>query len=503
MVESDKIKESLIKTDLYFKTAKLSLKKGNLNKAKNLLFQAMSHALDSYKKKQDNKKELNFAHYTSIETLYFLLENYRKSEKNNKNEEEGLRLYDSYYLNDPKEGKYLLDRFFKDSNPMITIKKLFKDKKIHIVNRISNIIWRYIDIRDNNIINLGKSQFGEQVDESLLPEQFYKKYPDPFYFINEALDKVELGYQLKPVDFKSFQKHHLYKPICINNKNEEIPITRLSSGEKMLFWFALSMFDIKGIYKEKSPSLLLLDEVDAGLHPSMIKKIMEIIKKYFLPKGIKIILTTHSPTTVALAPEESLFVMKREADSTSIEKSSKKEALNTLTEGYATLETGIELISSEKDLTIITEGKNIEYITKAIEFFETNLKEKIHIITELKNKSGKDQLKIYSNFLSNLPLKNKFLFVLDCDVDISKFQKNDKVEVFKFEKQQSSVSKGIENLFHEKLFSEDFYNKKQKGDGGKVTELDKDKFRNHILEYGTKKDFINFKPLIDKIKKLL
>ena len=390
----------------------------------------------------------------------------------------------------------------KEVNQYALLKKtLFHPDAIS--NRISNIIGRYIDIKYENMKNLGMSKFGKQV-EFLKPEEFNQKYPNPFYLINEALDKVELGYQLKPDDFDKYEEFDCYKPICINKNNEEVPIIRLSSGEKILFWLALSIFDIQGKYKsEEPPSLLLLDEVDAGLHPSMIKKLISVIQEYFLLKGIKVILTTHSPTTVTLSPEESIFVMKREGNSTSIEKSNKKEALNILTEGFVTLETGIELISSEKKLVIITEGNNIEYIEKATDLFDNNLKDNFHVVNELKSKSGKDQLKVYYDFLIQLPLKNKFLFVLDCDIDTFKFQDNDKVEIFKFNKQQSKISNGIENLFPENLFSEDFYNKKSKKDGGTLTELNKNKIKNHILENGTKEDFKNFKPLIDKIKKLL
>jgi len=57
---------------------------------------------------------------------------------------------------------------------------------------------------------------------------------------------------------------------------------------------------------------LLLDEVDASLHPSMIKNLLDVIEKIFLKNGCKVILATHSPTTVALAPEESIYEISKQ-----------------------------------------------------------------------------------------------------------------------------------------------------------------------------------------------
>jgi len=46
------------------------------------------------------KEQLYLAHYTSVETVFSIIENKDK-------EMDGLRLYDAFYLNDPSEGEYL------------------------------------------------------------------------------------------------------------------------------------------------------------------------------------------------------------------------------------------------------------------------------------------------------------------------------------------------------------------------------------------------------------
>ncbi|MBE9597753.1 AAA family ATPase [Pedobacter sp. MC2016-24] len=89
---------------------------------------------------------------------------------------------------------------------------------------------------------------------------------------------------------------------------QEIKFSDLSSGEKVLLStiFYLYQSQEKNIF----PKLLLLDEPDAHLHPSMAQQFLNVVKDVLVAKfNIRVIITTHSPSTVVLAPEESLFEM--------------------------------------------------------------------------------------------------------------------------------------------------------------------------------------------------
>jgi energy-coupling factor transporter ATP-binding protein EcfA2 len=84
------------------------------------------------------------------------------------------------------------------------------------------------------------------------------------------------------------------------------------------------------------PKMILLDEVDAPLHPSMSKNLINTIQKTLVASyGMKTILTTHSPSTIAMAPEEAVYVMR--ADAPGLHKCSRADALNILTVGVPTL----------------------------------------------------------------------------------------------------------------------------------------------------------------------
>lgn len=107
----------------------------------------------------------------------------------------------------------------------------------------------------------------------------------------------------------------------------------LSSGEKVIFSLILAMYTSSD---QHHPDLILFDEPDAYLHPTLSKKMLDAIQNVFVKQyGIKVILTTHSPSTVAIAPEESIYAICRENGI--LEKSSKNKAIQVLTAGISSL----------------------------------------------------------------------------------------------------------------------------------------------------------------------
>ena len=93
--------------------------------------------------------------------------------------------------------------------------------------------------------------------------------------------------------------------------NQNIGVEDISSGEKTLLSLALMIYKQKkgGTFSE----VLLLDEIDGNLHPSMIQQLLNVLENVFIKNyGMKVILVTHSPTTIALAPDASVSTMYRE-----------------------------------------------------------------------------------------------------------------------------------------------------------------------------------------------
>jgi AAA domain, putative AbiEii toxin, Type IV TA system len=88
----------------------------------------------------------------------------------------------------------------------------------------------------------------------------------------------------------------------------------LSSGEKVLISFLLASYTVQnGFLKKQVPKILLLDEVDAPLHPSMIAGLLQVISDVLIRgQGVHCIMTTHNPATVALARSACFYKMSQE-----------------------------------------------------------------------------------------------------------------------------------------------------------------------------------------------
>lgn len=131
----------------------------------------------------------------------------------------------------------------------------------------------------------------------------------PWKFLNDALEVANISYRVNQPDTiltdPLYDLYSLPYSIKLSNPgtNEDIGFQDLSSGEKVIMSLALLLYysENRGQHKK----LMLLDEPDAHLHPSMTQKFFDVIDKVLIKKyGVQVIMTTHSPSTLALAPKE-------------------------------------------------------------------------------------------------------------------------------------------------------------------------------------------------------
>ncbi|BCQ29991.1 ATP-binding protein (plasmid) [Caballeronia sp. NK8] len=83
-----------------------------------------------------------------------------------------------------------------------------------------------------------------------------------------------------------------------------------SSGERIMLHVVAWRFlaEASGVRYD----LILLDEPDAHLHPSLVRKFLRLLENILVRQhGARLIVTTHSPTTVALSPKDSVFALRR------------------------------------------------------------------------------------------------------------------------------------------------------------------------------------------------
>lgn len=217
----------------------------------------------------------------------------------------------------------------------------------------SNLFKRYLDKYEENEFRRYKNENRGNKNISFLKDnEFIDTYGDaPWLLVNEIIKEADLDYYLDvPEDYNKDAPFQLKLVNTINKA--EINFSDLSSGEKVLMSLALALYNSN--FDIQFPKILLMDEPDASLHPSMSKKFLDVINEVFvIEKGVKVIITTHSPSTVALAPEESIFIAQKEKNR--VKKASKDFALNILTSGLPSLSIHYEnrrqiFVESENDV---------------------------------------------------------------------------------------------------------------------------------------------------------
>ncbi len=204
---------------------------------------------------------------------------------------------------------------------------------------LSGVFKSYSDKLDENKYKKYRHFDGEPDIIYLEQNEFEQLYGiPPWNVVNNILDELSLDYRINsPLNNK---KEQPFTAILTNiTSNDNVKFSDLSSGERILISLVFALYSSKK--NEPIPKLLLLDEIDATLHPSMCKQLLNIVGTVFVKQlGVNVIMTTHSPSTVALAPEECLYVMNKTGNR--IEKTTKDKALSILTAGVPTLSISYE-----------------------------------------------------------------------------------------------------------------------------------------------------------------
>ncbi|WP_289157733.1 AAA family ATPase [uncultured Muribaculum sp.] len=228
------------------------------------------------------------------------------------------------------------------------------------------------EFKENLAIAVGRNDF-EKVKTLAAQEK-------PYQSINRLFKKYGFTYFEMLDPFPELKERN--GEIRFEGKNGEIiDYNALSSGEQMIVMFiALSLGrNISG----NRINTLILDEPDAHLHPTMSKMMVEILHELSMPKelgggDIRVIITTHSPSTVAFAPEGALFVIEKNHECKKVRETCASEAINILSDGILTYDKAVKqfslAINSNKDVIVFVEGKtDILHLNRANELLGYNL----------------------------------------------------------------------------------------------------------------------------------
>lgn len=363
----------------------------------------------------------------------------------------------------------------------------------------------------------------ESVGFPELMAEYRTKYPPPWETLREILSAMREASGddgLFDFDFSDPDGHTLHMgnyeqfsftaQMTNRTSGAKYELDSLSSGEKVLMALCLASFN--HYLGRRRPKLLLLDELDAVLHPSMVAALVTTLKSQFVAYGTNVLMTSHSAMTVAALDEADIFRVVRKNGAVTVTRATKSEAVTELSEGLATVDTGLRIAACDKaKVTILTEGYNTRHIKRWVEL---NFAQDVHVFDELPEHGSAGQLLAYGRLLGRMNTNTHFVIVWDCDAaDQAETLRGElhsvaKVTPFAFSRRADNkiARKGIENAYDEKIL-EPFSFKKVDNDGKvlgrELMKGRKTEFANHVLQHGTSDYFTHFRDLRSVISGLL
>ena len=300
------------------------------------------------------------------------------------------------------------------------------------------------------------------------------------------------------LDMSNYQEFSFKSDMTNRTSSARYELNSLSSGEKILMALCLASFNQR--LGKRRPKLLLLDELDTVLHPSMVAALVAALRSLFVDHDCGILMTTHSPMTVAALPETDVFQVVRKREEVSLTPTTTTLAVEELSEGIATVDAGLRIAAShEADITLLTEGNNTLHLKRWVEL---NFPSRVHVFEGLPEHRDKGQLLSYGRMLAAMNPESHFVIVWDCDAagQAQKLRQDlpqgARVTPFAFDQRDNDIARrGIENNYDESILSP-FAITKLDSEGRELSrefpKNRKTKFANHVRHNATKEYFANF-----------
>ena len=363
----------------------------------------------------------------------------------------------------------------------------------------------------------------ERVDFAELITEYRTKYPPPWETLREILSAMRdaagdnglFNFDFSdPDDYElhmgNYEQFSFKAEMTNRTTGAQYELDSLSSGEKVLMALCLASFN--QYLGRRLPKLLLLDELDAVLHPSMVAALVTTLKTLFVPQGTKVLMTSHSAMTVAALDEADIFRVVRTGGDVNVSPTTKSEAVSELSEGLATIDVGLRIAAYDgARVTILTEGHNTKHLKRWVEL---HFSKDVHVFEELPEHRNDNQLLTYGRLLGKMSTNTHFVIVWDCDAANKaetlrrELPSAAKVTPFAFKKRQDNTMahKGIENNYDERILKP-YSTTTTRSDGtvlGRGFQSNrKTEFSNHVLEHGTSEYFSNFQDLRDIVSRIL
>ncbi len=260
----------------------------------------------------------------------------------------------------------------------------------------------------------------------------YKNIPlTPWDFLNEVFKFLGLSYQFtqQTASTGSVNKVPTLNDFQIINTDTGFAthdFNFLSDGEKAIISLTFALLN----HKTVKPKILILDEYDAPLNPSLTEAYYKIIDEFFIKNDILVLIITHSIATISMAPQYADFyevfkpyynprIVKVEKDKYSdiriaLESYYLKES--ELANKIAELNSQITSLQNTNKNMIICEGKTDPvHFREAINKLEITIDNTEFIDFDYDKKGGSSNLKTLLESHAKTVRSNKIIGIFDRD----------------------------------------------------------------------------------------
>ncbi|MCI5127416.1 MAG: ATP-binding protein [Candidatus Electrothrix sp. AUS3] len=170
----------------------------------------------------------------------------------------------------------------------LSLYKPFVVKNDFLPNQLGRVFWDYyIKYQQNQLHEFQNDKYGTSYP-FLSEDEFIRKHGEkPWNVVNRILEKFNtVTYRVNSPEGEDIFGNFQLKLYHTEKEKLQIDFSSLSSGEQVLMALVASVY--KASTDNLFPDILLLDEVDASLHPSMMKNMLEVIDDVFLRQSVKV-----------------------------------------------------------------------------------------------------------------------------------------------------------------------------------------------------------------------
>lgn len=195
--------------------------------------------------------------------------------------------------------------------------------------------------------------------------------------------------------------------IELTNKSRDLLFARLENGASYSEFHMASgervVLRLSREISQLNDALILIDEVDVGLHPFTQQQLMLELQRIALRNSLQIIVNTHSPVILQSIPDEGRIFLEREDDNVVIRPGWRDVLQRAM---YGRPLDRINILCEDKVSKSILQGV-MDYLSPILNLNSANF--------DIGHDTGKDEFQHHIKALGKFQQLSSFIFILDAD----------------------------------------------------------------------------------------